>query len=70
MSIRNCLKTLRKNKRLSQEEVARRAGISLMGYIKIETGAVTPKLDTAYRIAHAIGERIEIVFPYKEAKKK
>ena len=70
MSVRNCLKTLRRNKKLSQEEVARRAKLSLMGYIKIEKGMVTPKLDTAYRIAHAVGERLDIVFQFKEEKGK
>lgn len=70
MAIKNNLKTLRKNKKLTLEEVARRSKISLQGYINIEKGKSIPNLDTAYRIAHSVGERIEVIFLYKKPKKK
>ncbi|MFH1543258.1 MAG: helix-turn-helix transcriptional regulator [Patescibacteria group bacterium] len=68
MTIKNNLKIVRKNKKLTQREVARRANLSLMGYIKIERGESIPNLSNAFRIAKAIGERLEKLFICKDKK--
>lgn len=70
MAVKNNLKTIRTNKNLSQEYVARKAGLSLMGYLKIEKGICIPNLDTAYRISIAVKEKLNKVFIYKPSKTK
>ncbi len=68
MELRNHLKTVRKNKKLTQREIARRSKLSLMGYIKIENGESVPKLTTAFLIAQALGESLGKLFIPKNKK--
>lgn len=49
------LKELRRKKRLTQEEVARRAEVTRGGYSMIETGVRRPSAEVAQRIAKALG---------------
>jgi predicted transcriptional regulator len=51
---------LRKGQGLSQSEVARRAGLKQPAIARLESGAVTPTLDTIQRVAHALGRQVEI----------
>jgi DNA-binding XRE family transcriptional regulator len=51
---------LRKKQGLSQSEVARRAGLKQPAIARLESGAVTPTLDTIQRVAHALGRQVEI----------
>ena len=60
------LKIIRKNKGLSQREVASRADIRITNYAYIEQGKSEPKLKTALLIAKALGESVNRLFSLKE----
>jgi transcriptional regulator with XRE-family HTH domain len=49
------LRQLRSSRGLSQEAVARRAGIGRAHYSRIETGATSPTVDRLWHIAAALG---------------
>jgi len=63
------LKLIRKNKGLSQREVASRVGIRLTNYVYIEQGKNEPRLKTALLIAKALGESVNRLFSLKEGGK-
>ncbi|HLJ73291.1 MAG TPA: helix-turn-helix transcriptional regulator [Thermoanaerobaculia bacterium] len=46
---------------LTQEELARRAGISQPALARIESGRVAPRIDTAERILRACGMTLEVL---------
>jgi DNA-binding XRE family transcriptional regulator len=56
------LKQIRKNKGLTQEEVARRAEIAFSTYVYIEQGKSKPNIITALRIAKALNENLDRLF--------
>jgi putative transcriptional regulator len=62
----NNLKKIRKNMRISQEEVARRCGIAFSTYARIENGKELPSIVTALLIADALNESIEKLFFLKK----
>lgn len=51
---------LRKQQKLSQSEVARRAGLKQPAVARLESGAVKPTLDTIQRVARALGRQVEV----------
>ena len=54
------IKKLRKQQKLSQEELARKAGITYSTLIKIESGAnKNPTLSTIKKITNALGSKID-----------
>src|SRR5829696_6908963 len=56
MTIGSCIRAARKARGLSQEEVARRAGMSLNGVAVLEQGGRTdPHYSTLVNIARALG---------------
>lgn len=57
-SIIDQLKTIRKDKELTQAQVATRAGISQGEYSRIENGWVSPRLTTVVAIAEVLGQRL------------
>lgn len=57
------LREIRKEKGLTIEEVARKAGLTLTGYRNIEIGEADPKLTSAKAIASALGVAIEEIWP-------
>jgi len=52
------IRTIRENRRLSQEDVAHDAGLSVRHYYQIETGESNPTLRTLHRIADVFGVRL------------
>lgn len=60
--LRNNLRTIRKNMRLSGEEIAKRASISYSTYNNIETGKSKPMLETALKIAEVLKTTVETLF--------
>lgn len=64
--IRTRLKELRKEKKLSQEELARAVGTTRQTITSIEVGKYTASLPLAYRIARYFGRAIEEVFLFDE----
>jgi len=61
---------LRKRRGLSQSEVARRAGLKQPAIARLESGAITPTLDTIQRVAQALGRQVEISLVRSAARKK
>ena len=49
---------------MTQEELATRAGVTRQTVLAIEHGKFTPSLLLAYRLAHALGVKLEELFQY------
>jgi transcriptional regulator with XRE-family HTH domain len=60
------LKAIRKDKKLSQQDIADRSGILASTYSRIETMKVTPSIETVERIANAIDVPIVELFQSRE----
>lgn len=57
---------LRKERRLSQEELAQAVGVTRQTITSIECGRYTASLPLAYKIARYFGRTIEEVFDFSE----
>ena len=65
-AIHNQLRRLRfEQGELTQEELARRCGVTRQTIIALEAGRYAPSLELAFRLAHALGVGIEVVVQYK-----
>ena len=51
---------------MTQEELARRVGVTRQTIIAIEAGKYAPSLPLAFRLARTFGVRIEDVFEYRD----
>ena len=60
------IKELRKERKLSQEELAAAVGTTRQTITSIEVGKYTASLPLAYKIASYFGLRIEDVFDFSE----
>lgn len=60
------IKELRKEKKLSQEELALAVGTTRQTVTSIETGKYVASLPLAFKIAHYFGMTIEEVFDLSE----
>ena len=58
----NKLKAFRKERKLTQTELAARSGISQRYIAFIESGDRTPSLNSALRIADVLGRSVEEIF--------
>ena len=64
--ILNSIRRLRfESGEMTQEEVARRAGVTRQTIIALEAGKYTPSLALAFRIARVFNKHIEDVFQYE-----
>jgi transcriptional regulator with XRE-family HTH domain len=62
------LRTLREQRKLSQEALARRAGLALLTVNRLENGHRTaPTADTLSLLAHALGCSIDDLFTERAA---
>jgi putative transcriptional regulator len=62
----NSIRRLRfDNGEITQEELARRAGVTRQTIIALEAGKYTPSLALAFRIARAFNKCVEDVFQYE-----
>ena len=50
---------------LTQEALANAAGVTRQTIIALEAGKYAPSLELAFRLAHALGVRIEDVFEWQ-----
>ena len=66
VTITNRLRELRAKYRMSQEELARRVGVTRQTIIAIENGKYLPSLKLAFKIARVFGMKIEDIFIYNE----
>ena len=57
---------LRKEQKLSQEELALAVGVTRQTITSIEVGKFVASLPLAYKIAHYFGRTIEEVFDFSE----
>ncbi|WLR51891.1 helix-turn-helix transcriptional regulator [Bacillus tianshenii] len=62
----NRITVLRAEHKMTQKDLAERAGVSRQTIISIEKGKYTPSLALAFEIAHAFGVTIEEVFQYEK----
>lgn len=63
--ISNNIRTLRFfNEEMTQEELAKKVGVTRQTIIAIEKGKYSPSLELAFRIAHAFGVPLEEVFSF------
>ena len=60
------IRELRKEKKLSQEDLALEVGTTRQTITSIEVGKYTASLTLAYKIAHFFGMSIEEVFDFSE----
>ena len=60
------IKQLRKEKKISQEELALAVGTTRQTITSIETGRYIASLPLVYKIAHYFGLSIEDVFDFSE----
>lgn len=64
--MKTCIKALRKERGLSQAELARELGVTRQTIISIENERYTASLVLAYRIARFFGKAIEDVFDFSD----
>lgn len=64
--MRTCIPQLRKQRRLSQEELAMAVGVTRQTITSIECGRYTASLPLAYKIARYFDRTIEEVFDFSE----
>ncbi len=64
--ITNKIKEYRKNKNMTQEELANELGISRKTSSLIESGSVIPKIDIAYKLSLILDATVEELFYNKE----
>ncbi|MFT4213442.1 MAG: helix-turn-helix transcriptional regulator [Microbacterium sp.] len=65
--MKNRIAQLRKERRLTQEELAARVAVSRQTIISIERGRFDPSLPLAFRIASVFGMPLEDIFDASEA---
>jgi molybdate-binding protein/transcriptional regulator with XRE-family HTH domain len=66
-TLNNSLKAARESRRWSQEELARRAGVSRAEVSAIETGRTVPSVGVALSLARALGRNLESMFSLADA---
>jgi putative transcriptional regulator len=65
-TITNQLRRLRfEHGEMTQEALARAAGVTRQTIIALEAGKYAPSLELAFKLAHALGARIEEVFEWQ-----
>ena len=64
--MKNKLEELRKNKGLSQEQLAEKVLVSRQTLISLEKGRYNPSLDLAFRLSKFFHVPIEDLFIYEE----
>ena len=65
--VRNTIRTLRFMKgEMTQQELANQVGLTRQSIIAIEQGRYSPSLEAAFKIARALGGRLEDVFQYED----
>ena len=60
------LKRIREEKKITQEALAQKSKISIRSYKYYERGKRRPGIDTARKIAEALGQTVDEVFPAKQ----
>lgn len=61
----NRIAVLRAERKMTQKDLAEKAGVSRQTIISIENRKYTPSLTLAFEIAHALGTELTDVFQYE-----
>ena len=61
----NCIKELRKERKISQEELAQAVSVTRQTIISLENGKYNASLVLAYQIAKYFGKTIEEIFIFE-----
>lgn len=64
--MRNNLEALRRDKGLTQEDLARALDVTRQTIISLEKGRYNPSIHLAFRIARYFNRKVEDVFIYEE----
>lgn len=64
--MKNKIRELRKEKKVTQDDLAGAVGVTRQTIISLENGKYNASLQLAYRIASFFGMRIEEVFLFEE----
>ena len=64
--MRNAIRTLRRERGLSQDELAKRCGVSRQTINAIENNKYDPTLSLAFRLARELGTTVDALFAPKE----
>ena len=64
--MKNTIRVLRAERRLSQAELAELVGVSRNSINSVENGKFDPSLPLAFRIAHVFGRTVEDIFDQSE----
>lgn len=62
--VAKALKEAREKGGLTQQELAKKAGINSNAYAKIERGSALPELDTLEKLAKALGVTSSDILPF------
>ena len=64
--MKNRISELRKQKHLTQQDLASLLGVTRQTIISLEGGRYNPSITLAFKLAHAFDMRIEDIFIYEE----
>ena len=67
VALKNCIRRLRFEKNMTQEELALRTGVSRQTIMSIERGQTNPSVLLAYKIAAALSTPVTEVFQMEGA---
>lgn len=67
VALKNCIRRLRFEKNMTQEELALRTGVSRQTIMSIERGQTNPSVLLAYKIAAALSSSVVDVFQMEGA---
>ncbi len=68
--VRNCLRTLRGERNLTQQDLANRVGVSRQTLNAIEGEKYSPSLEVAFMIAEVLQVGLQDVFQFERSSKK
>ncbi|MEI3614317.1 helix-turn-helix transcriptional regulator [Pseudogracilibacillus sp. SO30301A] len=68
--MKNCIKELRAEKQLTQEQLSKKVGVSRQSIVAIESGKYNPSLELAFKIAQQFNRTIEEVFLFEGGRDK
>ncbi|HAJ73371.1 MAG TPA: transcriptional regulator [Lachnospiraceae bacterium] len=64
--MKNRISELRKERKLTQQDLAKLLGVTRQTIISLEGGRYNPSITLAFKISHVFGTTIEDVFIYEE----
>ena len=66
LPVENCVREMRTQRGMTQEQLAELTGVARQSIISIEKGHFMPSIETALRISRALGAPVERIFRLTE----